>query len=221
MLGKLSYFIFVYVQLTLLTPLIFRLWDSRYKMIGWIITPATILIIRYICLLKGIMFGFPFQGELFTFWFIFYYFGIGLSNEKIKLSLSREKLFILYVICVMFQEIEGILWYQNNNFDMATTQLKFSSIITTLTVCAMGYIFVARMESFNRESKAVKSLTFIGDCSFGIYMSHMIVIKVIDKFPLELFKIFPINSLFVLTFSLIGVIVGKKVLGKYSYVLGL
>ena len=125
------YFILVYIQMVLLIPVTFKLLRSRFSKLGWFVTPVSIFLIRYISLWFNLELGFPFQGELFVFWFGFYYLGVSLKNGYINLQLSKKCLTNLCLFSLVIQGVEGFIWYWMGNFDMATTQLKMSSIITT------------------------------------------------------------------------------------------
>ena len=136
------YFILVYIQMVLLIPVTFKLLRSRFSKLGWFVTPVSIFLIRYISLWFNIELGFPFQGELFVFWFGFYYLGVSLKNGYINLQLSPKCLTNLCLFSLVIQGVEGFIWYWMGNFDMATTQLKMSSIITTGLFCISAYIYI-------------------------------------------------------------------------------
>ena len=126
------YFVIVYIQLVLITPIINKLILSNYRWIGWLITPIYILIIRYICPTLGIKLGFPFPNTIFLGWFIYYYLGIALGNNKINYDISTKVTVFFYLITIILSIGEGLCWYRINNFDMATTQLKITSILTSV-----------------------------------------------------------------------------------------
>lgn len=91
------YFTLVYVQMVILTPFAYKLLDSKLNWVGWLITPITILLIRYVCVITNIPLGFQFQGELFAFWFIFYYLGLALGNHYYEIKMKRNVLLWTYV----------------------------------------------------------------------------------------------------------------------------
>lgn len=216
------YFIFVYIQMAILTPAVFWLWNSRYKFWGWLVTPITVILVRYLCVLMKIPVGFPLQGELFTFWFIFYYLGIGLGNGKIKLRWTDRQVAVLYLLSIVLQEIEGYIWYFWGSYDLATTQLKLSAVLTTSLLCVMVFANVKSAPSLDkRESFVERGMVLFGNCSFGIYMSHMIIIKIMEKMPIAAVRVFPVHTLLVLAMSVVAVMLGKKILGKYAFILGL
>ena len=176
------YFILVYIQMVLLIPVTFKLLRSRFSKLGWFVTPVSIFLIRYISLWFNIELGFPFQGELFVFWFGFYYLGVSLKNGYINLQLSPKCLTNLCLFSLVIQGVEGFIWYWMGNFDMATTQLKMSSIITTGLFCISAYIYIEAGDLNLNEQPVVlkKFLKVLGDNSFGIYLCHMLIIRILN-----------------------------------------
>lgn len=215
------YFILVYIQMVLLIPVTFKLLQSRFSKLGWFVTPVSIFLIRYISLWFNIELGFPFQGELFVFWFGFYYLGVSLKNRYINLQLSKKYLTNLCLFSLVIQGVEGFIWYWMGNFDMATTQLKMSSIITTGLFCIRAYIYIEADDLNLNEQPVIlkKFLKVLGDNSFGIYLSHMLIIKILNKL-VPMANIFPINAIFVIMISTVCVMMAHRILGKHAYVIG-
>lgn len=215
------YFILIYIQMVLLIPVTFKLLRSRFSKLGWFVTPVSVFLIRYISLWFNIELGFPFQGELFVFWFGFYYLGASLKNGYINLQLSKKCLTNLCLFSLVIQGVEGFIWYWMGNFDMATTQLKMSSIITTGLCCIRAYIYIEAGDLNLNEQPVIlkKFLKVLGDNSFGIYLSHMLIIRILNKL-VPMVNIFPINAIFVIMISTVCVMMAHRILGKYAYVIG-
>lgn len=215
------YFILVYIQMVLLIPVTFKLLRSRFSKLGWFVTPVSIFLIRYISLWFNLELGFPFQGELFVFWFGFYYLGVSLKNGYINLQLSKKCLTNLCLFSLVIQGVEGFIWYWMGNFDMATTQLKMSSIITTGLFCIRAYIYIEAGDLNLNEQPVIlkKFLKVLGDNSFGIYLCHMLIIRILNKL-VPMANVFPINAIFVIMISTVCVMMAHRILGKYAYVIG-
>lgn len=207
--------------MVLLIPVTFKLLQSRFSKLGWFVTPVSIFLIRYISLWFNIELGFPFQGELFAFWFGFYYLGVSLKNGYINLQLSKKCLTNLCLFSLIIQGVEGFIWYWMGNFDMATTQLKMSSIITTGLYCIRAYIYIEAGDLNLNEQPVIlkKFLKVLGDNSFGIYLSHMLIIRILNKL-VPTVNMFPINAIFVIMISTVCVMMAHRILGKYTYVIG-
>ena len=207
--------------MVLLIPVTFKLLRSRFSKLGWFITPVSIFLIRYISLWFNLELGFPFQGELFVFWFGFYYLGVSLKNGYINLQLSKKCLTNLCLFSLVIQGVEGFIWYWMGNFDMATTQLKMSSIITTGLFCISAYIYIEAGDLNLNEQPVIlkKFLKVLGDNSFGIYLCHMLIIRILNKL-VPMANVFPINAIFVIMISTVCVMMAHRILGKYAYVIG-
>ena len=189
------YFILVYAQMVILTPIAFKLLDSSISWIGYFFTPVTILLIRYVCVIREISVGFPFQGELFTFWFAFYYFGLALENQYYVIKLNWSNWIQLYGISILVQLVEGSIWYKIGNYDLATTQLKFSSILTTSIVCYGVFMYFTDYKGTDVKlfDFGSKIMVILGNNSFGIYLCHMLIWRALGKIVPKI-NIFPINT---------------------------
>ena len=212
------YYIFVYIQLVLLTPLICRLLKSKYSWIGWVITPVTIVLFRYVCNLMGISALSNNCKYLFATWFVFYYLGLTMGNGILKVRTSTKTICIAYGAAVALSVLEGLLWYQRGNQDMATTQLRITSIVASVVFCVMCGRYI-------KEKKTVcsvvsKVLIKVGDYSFGIYLSHILIRQILNKL-FGGYMYAPVDTLLMLGISILCIVVGKKIMGRFGWVLGL
>ena len=84
---------------------------------------------------------------------------------------------VIAFVLTMVQMGEGFLWeFFGDNYDVATSQLKLSSMMASLAVAAF-----AMGISLDRESKVTSRniMVKLGDLSFGIYLLHFIIIRVV------------------------------------------
>ncbi len=216
------YYIFVYMQFTLLHPLIVKLYKSKLSWLGWTITPLSMLILRYVPAL--FYDGIQLRAEIFFgSWFIYYYFGLFVANnDKIQSILNRlsaGKIIICLCITYFLSVVEGTLWFLNENVDMATTQLRISSMLTSMTVLIIGTKYMVK--KLHSEKKFHNVLKTLGDCSFGIYLAHPLVRDVLYIIPIWGKVVFPISTCVILLATTICVLIGRRILCKYSWVLGL
>lgn len=212
------YYIIVYIQLTIITPLAFKLLKSKYKWIGFLITPISIFITRYLPNIFEFQICEYFSSLNCFQWFIFYYIGLALGNNIMKSTMTTKKIVIFYVISLVFSIIEGVLWYKlTGNNDMATTQLRFSSILNSIIVCLLSEKYI-RKEDFKKENKIQRFLILIGNYSFGIYLIHMLInggIQLVcKKIIYDNLIIFPINTILVFMISFIIIFICNKVFDK-------
>ena len=214
------YYIFVYIQFVILTPLLGKLLKKKYWFLGFAIAPIS-LIIKYYWLLTGTTpnkYISAIWGVCCLGWFTFYYLGLYLKNTPKPKKYNSKIIIPIYLITVIIQIIEGIFWYRFGEVNCGT-QLKLSSLLTSSIFILIAYIYIN-----NTTFKGnCKPLLFIGNYSFGVYISHCLIIELLshiipfwDSIP------FVINSLIVLLITLLCVVIGKKICGeKISKYLGL
>lgn len=221
------YYILVYIQLTLLTPLTIKLAKSRFRWIGWMISPVYLLIVRYICTFMEIPLGFPFPETIFLGWYIYYYLGFLLKNNYIQYDLKYAKTLSLYAVSMVISMIEGFVWFHLGDFDLATTQLRLSSLLSSVFACLLAYEYIANENVARKKaSKTIQGikqgLICLGNHSFGIYLSHVAVMGVLAYIPGYSSLFFVAKFVIVLFTTLMCTIIGEKILGaKFSRYIGL
>ena len=154
------YYIFIYIKLMLLTPLLGKLLKSKYSWGGWLITPISILVMVYIPLIFKIELNQIMTDLIFTSvlrWITFYYLGLALGNRIIKKEYNLKKLIILYVISIILQFLEEYIMLKQN-IESYSAQLKFTSIITSVIVILIFYCFIK-----NRQTRISASPSLLDD----------------------------------------------------------
>ena len=169
------YYCIVYLFLVVLTPVIYRILDSGFWWIAYAITPVT-LVVKYLCtpLDPPSIWG-PFFGT----WIIFYVVGLEWDTRFKPIVQRHGAVFwdVIAFVLTMVQMGEGFLWeFFGDNYDVATGELKLSSMMTSLAAAALVMCI-----GLDRESKVTSRniMTGLGDLSFGIYLSHFIIIRVV------------------------------------------
>lgn len=208
------YYIFVYCQFTLLIPFIDKLGRSKFKYFGFLISPMEIIIMRLIPLVASIEFNAYIEIGMSISclgWFTYFYIGYLLGNKIITIKISTSKLIYLLIISIIIQIAEGY-WYFMMGESNCGTQLKISSIITSLVFVIISYRCID-----SEKIRTCSVLKMIGDNSFGIYISHISIMMVMYKIPcFSKIFVFPFNAIAVIGIDLVCIVIGKKVLGKYS-----
>lgn len=194
------YYIFVYVQFVLLTPLIGRLAKSRYCFFGWLVSPVSVIIFKYYGLFAGVELNKHVAllwSDLCIGWFTFYYLGMMLGNNIIHRQYNLRNLVILYVASIVLQMGEGYVW---SLYDMAGcgSQLKLSALLTSAIAMLIMFALLKNEKWQPRSSL----LTTIGDNSFGIYLCHLMVMELLGYIPYYSSIPFPVNSVIVVFLSL-------------------
>lgn len=217
--AAIMYYIFVYCEFTLLMPLIDRLAKSRYKYLGFIITPMEIVVMRLIPVITGY--------HINTYisiiahvsclgWFTYYYLGYLLGNNIMKLEISTLKLVLTWGCTIIVEILEGY-WYLSMGETNCGTQLKLSAIFSGTFFAILAFRFI------NSERKcSARVLHLLGDYSFGIYFSHLAVMAVLSHIPYySEYVIYPFDSIVTIIITVACIFIGKKILGKYSKYLAL
>lgn len=195
------YYILVYIQFVLLTPLLGRLALSKYSWTGWLIAPISVLIFKYYPLFSDgtlnpylrLMYGDSCLG-----WFTFYYLGILLGNNIIIVNYKTKSLLIAYLTAIILNIAEGYIWLQHGEANCGT-QIKLSSFLTSTIFCLIAYKYIRS----KRIETASKYLVFVGNYSFGIYLSHIMFMKILAYIPIYKELPFILNSTIVLLVSLL------------------
>lgn len=203
------YYIFVYIQFVLLTPLIIRLARSRYRHLGWLIAPASVLIFKYYGLISGVemsKYASLIWSDLCLGWFTFYYLGIMLGNGILKRAYDLRVLSIIYAVSLLVQMSEGYLWFQIDPVQCGS-QLKLSSLLSSSIFMLILHSLMQKKEWQPRSQLMV----LIGDNSFGIYLSHLMIMGLLAYLPDYDLIPFPLNSLLILTISLLLCMAGTHV----------
>ena len=206
------YYIFVYIQFVLLTPLLGKLAKSPYRHLGWLIAPLSVILFKYIPVFGNIQLGKHielFWNDACLGWFTFYYLGLILGNRIIDRQFNIRNLAVLYCASLLLQMAEGYLWFTVDPAGCGS-QLKLSSILSSTIFMLIIYCVLSRS---SHEPKR-RLLCTIGDYSFGIYLVHMMILKAME--PLDFYSVipYPITSLIVLSVSFIFCYISSAVLGK-------
>ena len=90
------------------------------------------------------------------------------------------------------------------------TLLKFTCLITTLLFSILMYYYIIS----DKYTYKNNFLVLCGDCSFGIYIIHSLVIGVLRKIPIYSYIPYILNTIIVYILCLVLIIIGNKILGK-------
>ena len=213
------YYIFVYIQFVLLTPLLGKLAKSPYRHLGWLIASLSVILFKYIPVFGDIQLGKHielFWNDACLGWFTFYYLGLILGNRIIDRQFNIRNLAVLYCASLLLQMAEGYLWFTVDPAGCGS-QLKLSSILSSTIFMLIIYcVLERRTPRGNRGSHEPKSrlLCSIGDYSFGIYLVHMMFLNGLQHLEFYSAIPYPITSLIVLSVSFIFCYISSAVLGK-------
>lgn len=235
------YYVAVYVQFVLLTPLLCRLADSRFRHAGWLVAPISVVAFMYLP-----QFGVCEPGEHISLvwnicclgWFTYYYLGIMCARGYVRVEGYRPLILVaVYLLTLVVQMAEGYVWLQAGYANIGS-QLKLSSLASgaVAMLLASCYLHSARTASvpssrpsglvsggLRRHFSAIASgLIQIGNFSFGIYLTHILLIRILSGTAFYSALPFGVNTLLILMLSLASVMLLSKIIGpRLSRLLGL
>ena len=159
------YYILVLLQLTLFTPYLVK----NRKRWMYLITPVYLVILYIFNIATG---GMPrFYETFFPAWFIFYILGMDCRSGRIKVQ-KIKRWWIAIALGVSFIEA-FVLMKIGCSVGFASSQIKFSSFLYAA--------FIALFLVKNERECDKNLLSTVGDCSFGIYFSHIAVMWGVSK----------------------------------------
>lgn len=219
------YYLVVLIELTLLTPLLWRATNNRVVSIALLsVTPLYLIVVTLIQYAEGIPLSW--KGKDFAAWITFYYLGMLVSQSGIKCWMSLIKAVGLVAISFVMSLMESVAVYgQFHNESLAISQIKLSSFIFALSVVNLFWLLHDKV-----KVKASNWIVGIGNVSFGIYFMHPFVIRCenyfIDQFgvsaliPLPVFHALQTALTVYICCCLIKIIklVDKK--GRISWIIG-
>ena len=204
------YYVLVYAQLVVLTPLLYRLLHAC-PVVPYALGVLA-LVGREAAALAGI--GLPRVQAIFVVWLVFYV--VGLDWERWRGYVEGKAVLwgVVAVVALCVQSGFGFAWNGYGDYNMATTQLKLSSMVTSLAVIALLMALPALL-----KAKAGGSfLGKLGDVSFGIYLCHMFAVaalgKVLGLVALPLVAFTSLKWLLALAISYVFCVLAGRVLPK-------
>ena len=196
------YYIPVYISLVLITPFMGKLIKSKYRHIVWLITPISYILFFYTKFTPQIQINpsiIKISGLLFFGWFSYYYLGILLGNNIIRIKWNQTALIALLFISFFLQMAEAYALYQLFDFTNCGTQGKLTPLLTNMIFLLLVYTYLSSKKKRTQYSFLYK----IGDYSFGIYLCHVLFINISECSSFYSKIPYPITSLLILLLSLV------------------
>lgn len=133
------------------------------------------------------------------------------SAAYIACGLAREsgEPVALYLFSIGIQMGEGYIWWKLGDANCGSA-LKLSAMLSSAVFCLIANNFIKSKSNISNFNWLVQ----IGDCSFGIYCSHILVLKVLRQIPGYDLLPFGVNSLVVMLTCFACVTIGQKICGQ-------
>lgn len=215
--SSIYYYIFVYLQITLLVPILWKLLDARYYWLGLAITPVAILV-EVIWALTGHYLIYPWNINNCLVWISFVYLGMLFRRGIIRIRGRYQQWSIVMGLAMFLEVLEGKFWLSFGRKDFATTQVKLSSMFVTGCVCVLVFFYITGLhkdeiytEKGSKKEIFRRIVISIGDASFGIYLVHPLVIYFLRH---NTGFLFPLNTILTLILTYLCVWIGQRICGK-------
>ena len=166
------YYILVMIQFTLLTPLFVKMKNRKWL---YVITPL------YLCGLYIWNFNFgmapSLYGTFFPAWLFFYILGMDTRTGKLNNVVMRAMPYWVAVTFVIALMEAFVLRKLGCSISFASSQIKFSTFAYT------GTIILLLLKNQKKEEKGIIGdvIGKVGDCSYGIFFLHMMVMYIVAK----------------------------------------
>lgn len=215
------YYILVYMQITCVAPFLWKIWNSKFRNVVWIVSPVFLILYRYVLPVINIRMPEWLRSvceNSFLGWFIFFYLGFVLGNNLVSVNMKKKYLLVLYIVSLILQLFEGMVWLELGSTNPMSQW--------NLTACASSLLIIALMNQYLFSNcclgKIEKTIILVGNYSFGIYLSHVLMIRILMKSSVYCSLPFIINSLVVVLISLFFVrIIGEIVGDRFARIIGL
>lgn len=175
------YYILVLIQFTFLTPLLIKMKNRKWL---YTITPTYLCGLYIWNFVVGITPSL--YGTFFPAWMSFYIFGMDARAGKMDIVVKRANpLWVVMMLTVAWME-SFALQQAGCSIGFVSSQIKFSTFIYAYL------IILVLLKNQGKEGKGVIRgvLSKVGDCSYGMFFSHMMVMYVVSK----MFRILGLQS---------------------------
>jgi len=173
------YFIILIIEYYLLLPVLQKMATPRGLALAGLVSVLSCLLVFYFQTYQNISLPMFIKGAAPS-WVIFFVLGLYVRNNKINLNLIL--LFILIVLGIVLSVFEGfVLYYEFGSISNSVTAVKISSFIYSTFVILLAFKCVGG------KHNEPKFLVYIGEVSFGIFLSHIFFVYIFNYFANSLF----------------------------------
>lgn len=172
-----GYFVVVLMQFVFLTLIIKRINNKSVHI--WIMIALSIIGLLYTYLLKiflpnHFLSNFPLSALPFFIWYPFYHFGFYLKKFKPEINYKPNS-YLIFSIFLAITIFEGYVLTYFFDIQFGASQIKFSSFLLSFFICILIYK--------NRvKTNCNKFIVYLGLNSFGIYLSHMLYVRLSNEY---------------------------------------
>lgn len=207
------YYLVVYIQLVLVTPLLAKIAKQKSKildMIIFLIQPLFIACLYLGILGESILKVSPWYGIVFPAWLSYYYLGLVVGNRAKSVKASGVLLLAAFMLSGIFQIAESFIWKERGAIsDIYYSQLRITALVQNIP----GVLLLAKI-AMSKKRTTARLLERVGDASFGIYLLHPAFIMVCDKILARTEATFAITFVVAFAGSFVTVLVLNKIVPR-------
>lgn len=164
------YFIAVIIQYYLLTPFLTRIGNRKLLWTSATISSVSVLSVSYLLYVKQLNLPLILYAGPCTLWIAFYSLGIYIRKNNRQYSYTTAV--VIMTAGFLLSVIESYQWERFGNISYG---IKLSSFI--FSAGAILVLFSAKTERIIRPNILTHSIVRVGNLSFGIYLTHMLVVN--------------------------------------------
>ena len=204
------YYIAVIIQYYLLLPVIQRFTPPLYRnLISIGLSFISIVFITWLRFIKGVELPLILYAGFSPLWIVFFTMGVSLAENKREYKLSW--LVVLLVVSLALQYVESYCLNisGNSGFGIKPSSFLFSAILILV-------LFSSKVETKWKPIGIVaKIFTWLGELSFGIYLTHCLVILMVSKIPYN--HLWILDWTLTLVLDVAFIIILKKIIPDKCY----
>lgn len=208
------YFVAVIIQMYLLLPVIKRISSHLIVTYALILSFVSVVFITWVRSFKGVDLPLIVYAGAFPLWIMFFVIGGALSRHKRTYNIIVLACFSVMALFLQFWESVYL-----GDIGGACYGIKISSFIFSIIIILL--LLSRKVEDvYNNQSCYLKSITWLGRNSFGIYLTHCLVIFMLSRILKTNFWV--IDWVLVICMDAILIILLKRIIPtKYQFILGL
>ena len=200
------YYIYVLIQLFIISPLLFKILYTRFKYIPLLV--SFIYNFFYVFLKVKYNFSIPFYNYWIFGWILYFYLGIVLRNNVIKLKKVKLIYLIIFYVLLLCESLL-IYIYNNDFYFLSVSQLTLFNCLYCFGL--LLYLFQNKTYLSNYFNNSL--IINFGNYSFGIYLLHMFILFFVKR----IFKLFKLNYYVYLLFVIAVTMILSYFLNKLYY----
>lgn len=147
----------------------------------------------------------------FPLWIVFFIMGVSLAENKREYKLSWLVVLLVMSLALQYVESYCLNISGNSGFGIKPSSFLFSAILIMI-------LFSNQLESYWKPKGFIaKVFTWLGELSFGIYLTHCLVLLLVTRIPYN--HIWIIDWFLVLSLDVVFLLLLRKLIpvGLYKY----